>query len=159
MPDYSNIRGDAPRGRYGKPLGFPGGPHPTDPDVPRFPMKGDHMATVPETREFWENIIRGKDMEGAGGRPVANDPRAHYGTKEMGLDDIRQRIKRGEMITDEEGVKYIEQFSDAPEGRYDDKELNKELINFLEYLNRATEKNMAPENRRDRQEDIMRRST
>ena len=152
MPDYSNIRGDAPRGRSGQPLGFPGGPHWSDPDVPRFPMKGDRMATIPETREFWENIIRGKDMEGAGGRPVANDPRAHYGTKEMRLDDIRQRMKRGEMITDDEGVEFLQQFKGSG--------FNEEsIMDFLEYLNRATEKNMAPENRRDRQEDIMRRST
>ena len=152
MPDYSNIRGDAPRGRTGRPLGFPGGPNWSDPDVPRFPMKGDRMATIPETREFWENIIRGKDMEGAGGRPVANDPRAHYGTKEMGVDEIRQKMERGEMISDDEGVEFLQQFKGSG--------FNEEsIMDFLEYLNRAMEKNMAPENRRDSQEDIMRRST
>lgn len=148
MPDYSGIRGDAPRGRYGQPLGFPGGPHWSDPDVPRFPMKGDRMATIPETKSYWEKIISEKDV-GLGN--VANDPRAHYGTKEMGLDDIIRRIKLGEAITDEEGVEYVK-YLNKTGGRTEDIKM------FIEYLNRQIKQTPPPEERRGMQEDIMRRS-
>jgi hypothetical protein len=108
------------------PRGFPGGPHMSDPDIPRVAMRGDRPATIPETRGFWEDIIRGKDREAAGGGPVANDPRAHYGTEDLRLDDIYRRVESGEGITDAEGVEFLGRFNSE-----------KDLRMLLEYINRA----------------------
>jgi hypothetical protein len=84
--------------------------------------------------QLWEDIIRGKEMEAAGGGPMANDPRDNSGAEEARLNDIYRRVKAGEGITDAEGVDFLKRFN-SPE----------DLRMLLEYMNRAIQE-MGQEN-------------